>query len=203
VPRTEGQDKTAVRTAWLPQFFDHTCDPVRVRTAYRCRAYPDPAQQQMLNRTFGCVRVVWNRTLAARQARWHTERRSTSYAETDRALTAMKKDPGLAFLSARPISSRSRTSTSATWSATGIWPAPSPAAAGASSAASLPTSASGTAAAWSSSTAGTPRPRPARRAGTGSRSWPCPRGTGRARPAAPGTTGTSTPPRTSLRQVVP
>jgi transposase len=21
---------------WLPQFFDHTCDPVRVRTAYRC-----------------------------------------------------------------------------------------------------------------------------------------------------------------------
>jgi len=67
--------------------------------AYRCRAYPDQAQQQMLNRTFGCVRVVWNRTLAARQARWHLERTGTSYAETDRALTAMKKDPDLAFLS--------------------------------------------------------------------------------------------------------
>ena len=52
----------------------------------------------MLNRTFGCVRVVWNRTLAQRQARWHAERRGTSYAETGRALTAMKKDPGLAFL---------------------------------------------------------------------------------------------------------
>ena len=74
------------------------CDPVRVRTAYRCRAYPDPAQQQVLNRTFGCVRVVWNRTLAARQACWHTEGKGTSYAQTDRALTAMKKDPGLAFL---------------------------------------------------------------------------------------------------------
>jgi putative transposase len=74
------------------------CDYVYVRTAYRCRAYPDEQQQAVLNRTFGCVRVVWNRTLAGRQARWHAERRGTSYAETDRALTAMKKDPGLAFL---------------------------------------------------------------------------------------------------------
>ena len=53
----------------------------------------------MLNRTFGCVRVVWNRTLAARRERYVAEGTSTSYAETDRELTAMKKDPGLAFLS--------------------------------------------------------------------------------------------------------
>jgi putative transposase len=53
----------------------------------------------MLNRTFGCVRVVWNRTLAARRERYAAEGKNTSYAETDRALTAMKKDPGLAFLS--------------------------------------------------------------------------------------------------------
>jgi putative transposase len=69
-----------------------------VRTAYRCRAYPDEAQGQALARTFGCVRVVWNRTLAARHQRYAAERTSTSYAETDRALTAMKKDPDLAFL---------------------------------------------------------------------------------------------------------
>jgi putative transposase len=62
--------------------------------AYRCRAYPDQAQQQMLNRTFGCVRVVWNRTLAARHARWHGEREGTSYKETDAALTMMKKEQG-------------------------------------------------------------------------------------------------------------
>ena len=53
----------------------------------------------MLNRTFGCARVVWNRTLAARRERYATEGKNTSYAETDRALTAMKKDPELAFLS--------------------------------------------------------------------------------------------------------
>ena len=52
----------------------------------------------MLARTFGCVRVVWNRTLAARHARWHAEHKGTSYAQTSAALTAMKKDPDLGFL---------------------------------------------------------------------------------------------------------
>jgi putative transposase len=81
-------DRSPVRTGYH----------VRVRTAYRCRAYPDEAQQAVLNRTFGCVRVVWNRALAARHGRYATEGRSTSYAETDRALTAMKKTPELAWL---------------------------------------------------------------------------------------------------------
>jgi putative transposase len=58
-----------------------------MRTAYRCRAYPDQGQQQLLVRTFGCVRMVWNRTLAARDARWHTERKGTSYSQTNAALT--------------------------------------------------------------------------------------------------------------------
>jgi putative transposase len=52
----------------------------------------------VLARTFGCVRVAWNQTLAVRQARWHVEHKGTSYAETGRALTAMKRDPRLAFL---------------------------------------------------------------------------------------------------------
>jgi putative transposase len=69
-----------------------------MRTAYKCRAYPDPDQQLMLARTFGCVRVVWNRTLAARQERWASERTGTSYRETDAALTAMKRLPELAWL---------------------------------------------------------------------------------------------------------
>ncbi len=69
-----------------------------MRTSYRCRAYPDEAQQQVLARTFGCVRVVWNRTLAARRARWQAQRKGTSYADSDRALTAMKTESGLAFL---------------------------------------------------------------------------------------------------------
>ena len=69
-----------------------------MRTAYRCRAYPDEAQQQVLARTFGCVRVAWNRTLAERHRLWHAEGKSLSYIASDAALTAMKKDPDLAFL---------------------------------------------------------------------------------------------------------
>lgn len=71
---------------------------MNVRTAYKCRAYPDQAHQQMLSRTFGCIRVVWNSTLAARHALYATERKGTSYAATDRALTLMKRDPDLEFL---------------------------------------------------------------------------------------------------------
>jgi putative transposase len=52
----------------------------------------------MLVRTFGCVRVVWNRTLAARHARYQAEGKGISYAESDRALTELKRDPDLAFL---------------------------------------------------------------------------------------------------------
>jgi len=99
VPREAGQqNQRAARAARLPRFYGYLFDTVRVRTAYRCRAYPDQAQQQVLARTFGCVRVVWNRTLAARRDRWHRDRTGTSYAGADRALTAMKKDPDLAFL---------------------------------------------------------------------------------------------------------
>ncbi|HEX3192943.1 MAG TPA: helix-turn-helix domain-containing protein [Streptosporangiaceae bacterium] len=66
-----GTRKDRRRTARLLQLFDQTCDSIRVRTAYRCRAYPDEAQQQVLTRTFGCVRVVWNRALAERHRLYH------------------------------------------------------------------------------------------------------------------------------------
>ena len=52
----------------------------------------------MLNRTFGCVRVVWNRTLAWRQARYHDEQASTSYAQASAYLTAMKATEDLGWL---------------------------------------------------------------------------------------------------------
>ncbi len=88
MPRVAGHD-----------FDSHDRHAGNVRTAYRCRAYPDQAQQAVLNRTFGCVRVVWNRILADRHRLYHAEGSSMSYAASDAALTAMKKDPGLAFLS--------------------------------------------------------------------------------------------------------
>ncbi|WP_248962680.1 RNA-guided endonuclease InsQ/TnpB family protein [Sphaerisporangium perillae] len=69
-----------------------------MRTAYRVRVYPTPEQAAVLHRTFGCVRLVWNRVLAWRQARYHAEGVKTSYAQTDRYLTEVKRDPEFAFL---------------------------------------------------------------------------------------------------------
>jgi putative transposase len=70
-----------------------------VRTAYKVRAYPDAEQAALLRRTFGCVRLVWNRTLAARQERYTTEQRGTPYRETDAALAEWKRTDDLSFLS--------------------------------------------------------------------------------------------------------
>jgi putative transposase len=69
-----------------------------MRSAYKCRAYPTPDQAAVLNRTFGCVRLVWNRTLAWRHARYQTEGQPTSFPTANAYLTAMKRDPELAFL---------------------------------------------------------------------------------------------------------
>jgi putative transposase len=70
-----------------------------MRTAYKCRAYPTPDQAAVFHRTFGCVRLVWNKTLAERHAAFFQRGEKTSYQQTDAALTAWKKTAELAFLS--------------------------------------------------------------------------------------------------------
>jgi hypothetical protein len=53
----------------------------------------------VLNRTFGCVRLVWNKALGERKHRFRTKGARTSYRETDVALTDWKRTEALAFLS--------------------------------------------------------------------------------------------------------
>lgn len=74
-----------------------------MRTAYKCRAYPTPEQAAVLSRTFGCVRLVWNKTLAWRHTRWYTDKLSTNAPAANAYLTELKADPDLAFL--REVSS--------------------------------------------------------------------------------------------------
>jgi putative transposase len=69
-----------------------------MRTAFKCRAYPTPGQAANLARTFGCVRKVWNETLAWRHARYHGEGLSTNVPEANAHLTAMKRLPEYAYL---------------------------------------------------------------------------------------------------------
>lgn len=69
-----------------------------VKRAYKYRFYPTIGQAELLNRTFGCVRVVWNRALAERTRRYKDEGKSTTYVDTAKWLTSWKQDEELAFL---------------------------------------------------------------------------------------------------------
>jgi putative transposase len=69
-----------------------------VKRAYRYRCYPTPGQAAELARTFGCIRLVYNKTLAARTAAWHREQRRVNYTQTSAMLTAWKRTQELAFL---------------------------------------------------------------------------------------------------------
>lgn len=69
-----------------------------VKRAYRYRFHPTPEQAEQLARTFGCVRYVYNRALAERTRAWFQEQRRVTHAETDRMLTAWKRDPETEWL---------------------------------------------------------------------------------------------------------
>jgi putative transposase len=69
-----------------------------VKRAYRYRFYPTPEQTAELERTFGCVRYVYNRALEERTRAWFTERRRITYVQTSAMLTDWKQAEETAFL---------------------------------------------------------------------------------------------------------
>ncbi|MCW3820022.1 transposase [Micromonospora sp. DR5-3] len=69
-----------------------------VKRAYKYRFYPTPEQAELLNRTFGCVRVVYNRALEARTRAWAVDRQRTTYVQSSGWLTEWKRTDELAFL---------------------------------------------------------------------------------------------------------
>jgi putative transposase len=70
-----------------------------VKRAFKYRFYPSDQQAAELSRTFGCVRLVYNRALEARTDAWYGEQRRVSYVQSSALLTEWKQDPDLAFLS--------------------------------------------------------------------------------------------------------
>ena len=69
-----------------------------VKRAYKYRFYPTPQQAELLNRTLGSVRYVYNRALAERSRAWTQEHKRVTFAETCRMLTAWKNDADTAWL---------------------------------------------------------------------------------------------------------
>ncbi|GAA1811099.1 RNA-guided endonuclease TnpB family protein [Actinomadura chokoriensis] len=70
----------------------------QVKRAFKYRFYPTDEQAAELARTFGCVRLVYNKALEERTRAWYTEQRRVSYVQSSAALTEWKKTPELAFL---------------------------------------------------------------------------------------------------------
>lgn len=69
-----------------------------MQRAFRYRFYPTAQQADLLSRTFGCVRWVYNRALTERSRAWKEERRRLSYADSSGLLTAWKREPESAWL---------------------------------------------------------------------------------------------------------
>ncbi|MFF2149294.1 RNA-guided endonuclease InsQ/TnpB family protein, partial [Kitasatospora sp. NPDC058190] len=70
----------------------------QVKRAFKFRFYPTDAQAAELSRTFGCVRLVYNKALAARSEAWTMRQERVNYNATSAMLTAWKKTEELAFL---------------------------------------------------------------------------------------------------------
>ena len=69
-----------------------------VMRACKYRFYPTPGQAAESCRTFGCIRKVWNLTLAARTTAWHQQRERITYGQSSAPLTQWKRSADLAFL---------------------------------------------------------------------------------------------------------
>jgi len=66
--------------------------------AYRYRFYPTPEQEQLLRRTLGCVRLVYNKALHTRTSSWYERKERVDYKQTSGMLTQWKKQEDLQFL---------------------------------------------------------------------------------------------------------
>ncbi|MEU2403394.1 RNA-guided endonuclease TnpB family protein [Streptomyces rubiginosohelvolus] len=70
----------------------------QVKRAFKYRFYPTDEQAAELSRTFGCVRLVYNKALEERTRAWYGEQRRISYVQSSAALTEWKKADELGFL---------------------------------------------------------------------------------------------------------
>ncbi|QNP76185.1 IS200/IS605 family element transposase accessory protein TnpB [Streptomyces roseirectus] len=70
----------------------------QVKRAFKYRFHPTDEQAAELSRTFGCVRLVYNKALEERTRAWYGEQRRVSYVQSSAALTEWKKTEELAFL---------------------------------------------------------------------------------------------------------
>jgi len=60
--------------------------------AYKFRIYPNPEQEILIQKTFGCARFVYNRYLAKRIELYQTDKSTLKYTECSADMTQLKKE---------------------------------------------------------------------------------------------------------------
>jgi putative transposase len=66
--------------------------------AYRYRLFPTVQQESLLRKTLGCVRLVYNKALAARTEAWYERKERVGYNKSSSMLTSWKQESDLEFL---------------------------------------------------------------------------------------------------------
>lgn len=66
---------------------------------FKFRIYPNNTQQQLINRTLGCTRFVYNHFLTIRRDEWEANHNSLTYVKTAKLLTDLKKREEMSWLS--------------------------------------------------------------------------------------------------------
>lgn len=64
----------------------------KIEKAFKYRIYPNKNQQELIQKTFGCVRFVYNYFLDLKQKEYKDNRKSLSYYDTSKLLTQLKQE---------------------------------------------------------------------------------------------------------------
>lgn len=59
---------------------------------YVYRAYPNVKQRELITKTFGCKRFVYNYFLDVRKARWENDKKNMTFFEMNKLLTPLKQE---------------------------------------------------------------------------------------------------------------
>lgn len=70
-----------------------------MKKAFKFRFYPTQEQSEVLERTYGCVRLVYNKALEERTRSWYEDHVSLDYIGTAKLLTEWRNSEELGFLS--------------------------------------------------------------------------------------------------------
>lgn len=78
--------------SWYNRFTNPEEEVKNVGKAYKYRIYPNEKQKEIIAKTFGCCRFVYNKYLAEKIKLYKTEKKSITYVECAKAMSELKDE---------------------------------------------------------------------------------------------------------------